>query len=75
VECSISERRDLDETNDIDKIHQRSLEPYQAKKTSTWTPPLPERLRPKSADEFVGQEELLAKGSLLRNLIDKVGVP
>lgn len=32
--------------------------------------PLAERMRPRSFDEFVGQEQLLGKGRLLRNLIE-----
>jgi len=32
--------------------------------------PLAERMRPRALDEFVGQTHLLAKGKLLRNLID-----
>jgi hypothetical protein len=36
--------------------------------------PLPERVRPKSLNDVVGQSHLLAKGALLRNLIDKDAV-
>jgi len=32
--------------------------------------PLAERMRPRSLDEFLGQKHLLAKGKLLRNLIE-----
>lgn len=32
--------------------------------------PLPERLRPKNLDEYVGQEHLVAKGAILRKMID-----
>lgn len=32
--------------------------------------PLADRLRPKNLDEFVGQEHLLGKGKILRNLIE-----
>lgn len=32
--------------------------------------PLPDRMRPKSLDDFVGQEEVIGKGTLLRNLIE-----
>ena len=32
--------------------------------------PLPERVRPRSLDEFVGQEHLLGKGKVLRRLIE-----
>jgi putative ATPase len=33
-------------------------------------PPLADRMRPTTLDEFVGQERILAQGSLLRELID-----
>ena len=33
-------------------------------------PPLPERLRPKSLDDFVGQEHLVGKGAILRQMIE-----
>lgn len=36
--------------------------------------PLPERVRPKTLDEVVGQSHLLRKGALLRSLIDKDAV-
>ncbi len=32
--------------------------------------PLPERLRPRDLDEFVGQEQLLGEGKVLRHLIE-----
>lgn len=32
--------------------------------------PLPERMRPKTLDEFVGQENLIGEGKILRKLID-----
>lgn len=32
--------------------------------------PLPERLRPKSLDDFVGQDHLLGKGAVLRQMIE-----
>ena len=34
-------------------------------------PPLPERLRPNSLDEFVGQKHLIGEGSILRTMIEK----
>lgn len=37
--------------------------------------PLAERVRPRSLDEFVGQEHLLGKGGPLRTLIDQGRVP
>ncbi|MBQ0043859.1 MAG: replication-associated recombination protein A [Bacteroidales bacterium] len=33
-------------------------------------PPLPERLRPKNMDQYVGQGHLVGKGCVLRNMID-----
>lgn len=33
-------------------------------------PPLPERMRPSSLDEYVGQRHLVGKGCILRNMID-----
>lgn len=33
-------------------------------------PPLPERMRPGSLDEYVGQRHLVGKGCILRNMID-----
>jgi putative ATPase len=33
--------------------------------------PLAERMRPRYLDEFIGQQDLVAKGSLLRNAIDE----
>lgn len=32
--------------------------------------PLPERLRPKTIDDFVGQEHLVGKGSILRKMLE-----
>ena len=33
-------------------------------------PPLPERLRPHSLDDYVGQRHLVGKGCILRNMIE-----
>src|SRR5574344_167018 len=33
-------------------------------------PPLPERMRPKNLEEYVGQEHLVGPGCILRNMID-----
>ncbi|MBW2601481.1 MAG: replication-associated recombination protein A [Deltaproteobacteria bacterium] len=41
------------------------------KKTSKEAEPLAEKMRPRHLEEFVGQEDLVAKGSLLRNAIDE----
>ena len=37
---------------------------------SRMLPPLPERMRPGSLDEYVGQRHLVGKGCILRNMID-----
>jgi putative ATPase len=42
---------------------------------NTGDAPLPERLRPKSVDEVVGLEELLAPGRFLRNAIENDRIP
>ena len=36
-------------------------------------PPLAERMRPRTLDEFVGQEHLVGEGRLVRRLIDSGG--
>lgn len=38
-------------------------------------PPLPERLRPKTIGEFVGQQHLLGEGKVLRQLIESGNIP
>lgn len=37
--------------------------------------PLPDRIRPSNLDEVVGQQHLIGKGKLLRNLIEKNEIP
>ena len=37
--------------------------------------PLAERMRPKSLDEYVGQQHLIGEGSVLRSLIEKSMIP
>jgi len=37
--------------------------------------PLPERLRPKNIDDFVGQQHLIGKGQVLRKLIETGSIP
>jgi putative ATPase len=37
--------------------------------------PLADRMRPKTLDEFVGQEHLLGEGKLLKTLLDRKDVP
>lgn len=38
-------------------------------------PPLPERIRPKTIDAFVGQQHLIGEGKVLRKLIDSGNIP
>jgi putative ATPase len=38
-------------------------------------PPLSYRVRPKSLDDFIGHEEIVGKGSVLRNLIESENLP
>ena len=38
-------------------------------------PPLSFRVRPKTLDDFIGQEEVVGKGSVLRNLIESGNIP
>ncbi|MBN1884529.1 MAG: replication-associated recombination protein A [Candidatus Krumholzibacteriota bacterium] len=35
------------------------------------TPPLAERMRPRTLEEFVGQEEIVGEGKILRRILDK----
>jgi len=39
------------------------------------SPPLSYRVRPKKLDDFIGQEEVMGKGSVLRNLIETENLP
>lgn len=42
-----------------------------SKTVSSWShPPLPERMRPKNLDEYVGQKHLVGQGCILRTMID-----
>ena len=38
--------------------------------SSTLLPPLPERMRPKTLDQYVGQRHLVGEGSILRRMIE-----
>ena len=38
-------------------------------------PPLSYRVRPKTLDDFIGQEEIVGPGSVLRNLIESENIP
>ena len=37
---------------------------------SAMLPPLPERMRPRTLDGYVGQRHLIGEGGILRNMID-----
>ena len=50
-------------------------EPDQAADATLARAPLAERMRPLSLDEMLGQDELLARGSPLRSLIDAGALP
>jgi putative ATPase len=44
---------------------------YHAQKASDATRPLAERMRPRDLDEFVGQQHLVAEGSIIRTAIEQ----
>ncbi len=48
---------------------------YSLNRNTTREAPLAERLRPSNWSDFLGQEEVVGKGTPLRNLIDKDEVP
>ena len=48
-------------------------EPEGARATSLTRSPLPDRMRPRSLDEFAGQEHLVGEGRVLRRLIQSRG--
>jgi putative ATPase len=48
---------------------------YKMEKTLKREAPLPDRMRPRSWEEFVGQEELIGPKSMLRRLLDQDEVP
>ena len=47
------------------------LFPQDQKKGKRGQPPLAERIRPRTLDEFVGQEHIVGKGRLLRKMIEE----
>lgn len=66
-----------DGTDEVDQIRNTVESGSKRFKTSTAlerAKPLPERVRPKTLDEVVGQSHLLARGALLRSLMDKDAV-
>ena len=44
---------------------------YHAQKASDATRPLAERMRPRDLDEFVGQRQVVAAGSIIRTAIEQ----
>jgi len=48
---------------------------YKAEKQLRREAPLPDRIRPGSLDDFVGQQGVVGKGSMLRRLLEKDEVP
>ncbi len=44
---------------------------YHAQKASNATRPLAERMRPRNLDEFVGQQHVVAEGSIIRSAIEQ----
>ena len=48
---------------------------YSGRKESLSSSPLSTRMRPKSLDEFIGQEHILGKGKALYNLVENKTIP
>lgn len=48
---------------------------YKAEKQMQKQAPLPDRMRPSSLEDFVGQEDVVGKGSMLRRLLETDEVP
>jgi len=48
---------------------------HNARKELLSNSPLSSRIRPNSLDEFIGQEHILGKGKILRNLIENKTIP
>ncbi|KAL1920096.1 uncharacterized protein VTP21DRAFT_1242 [Calcarisporiella thermophila] len=76
---SLRLKREWDDINDYQMTnHSENFNTsYQTKRMSTAKnrAPLAERVRPKSLDDFVGQENLLGQGAILRTLIEQDRVP
>ena len=48
---------------------------YSGRKESLSSSPLSSRMRPKTLDEFIGQEHILGKGKALYNLVENKSIP
>ena len=57
------------------EIHIHTFAVQRSKMQKAPTTPLAERMRPKSLDEYVGQEHLLKKGASLRKSLDAGAIP
>jgi len=53
------------------EMEERSAKSHKLFDSDPSTAPLAERMRPRTLDEFVGQDHLLAKGRILRRLIEE----
>lgn len=68
--------QDTQETEQEKRSDQSEAEQQQRITTSlSSTAPLADRVRPSSLDDFIGQEEAIGKGTILRNLIERDAVP
>ncbi len=60
---------------DVEDLFETEAEPTKAVKAPTAASPLAARMRPRSLDEFVGQQHILAPGKLLRRAIEADRLP
>lgn len=62
---------------DINNLNSKATDPHSSKSASTGSDsmPLAARMRPRSLDEFVGQQHLVGEGKILRKLIDADRLP
>jgi len=56
-------------------VMSKSLFQFKAEKQLKKEAPLPDRMRPRSIDEFVGQSDVVGEGSMLRRLLENDEVP
>jgi putative ATPase len=56
---------------EIEEMDERSVRTRKGFASDDSTAPLAERMRPRTLDEFVGQDHLLAEGRILRRLIEE----
>jgi putative ATPase len=60
---------------DVEDLFEKEAEPTKAVKEPTAASPLAARMRPRSIEEFVGQQHILAPGKLLRRAIEADRLP